>query len=739
MKKIKIFIGSSIDDFKNERTDLSNFLNVKLKNSFQKNFNIDLDAFICENADCGMNSIERSQNKYNRKVEESDIAIFLFGDSVGKYTREEFDTAIKGLSENRNPKVIYPFFKNLDKEQKSDETRDELIKELREIKETHYIEFNHIDTVKMHILFSLQNQLSDCFELTVEDDCCKLLGENLLELKNISEFSNNDVLNKTKRRLAQEIKKHKNIKDEHEENPQNFVCRENLIKSAAEIELLKNKIQEIESNTLKYLLGLVPDMENGEISQRQKNAFEHMKKGNYSEALEEFDFEETQNEYEHYQILTDQFLKKAETFIEDDKTYINILKTQVEDEGRFDEINKRYERIVTIVKKYHVKLWELLEYSAFLRNQYQFRKSIEIAEIYESLSGMSSEKNDEELFGLYNSLAICYKNLFVIDKAEYYYDKALDIGRNLYEKNPLKNGYHLSVVLRNAAILNEKINPVKSENLIREAVDIVKHTYNSSDEEYKHFLSMAYVFIYRLNKHKITEEIKQNCFVEAMDMLKDLESENSVKYGKDLASLYGVYADYYLHINDLKSAKKYAQMSSEKLEYLNKVFPEETRICIAENKITWGLIHVYSDEYKESETCYKTAIGIFRALYPKEPEVAFSIIYVFVFLADLYLTCERWEDAEKLREETETLFDKAIAVNGMVFEPSKAFFHYEIGLVYANQHRVFQAVKSYLLAFKLAFKNRKLFPTCKNLCKECLNAPVLIIKKPKIFIKKPEK
>ena len=53
----------------------------------------------------------RSQDEYNKAVEDSDIFVSLFHTKVGKYTEEEFETAFKTFKANNKPK-IFTFFKD---------------------------------------------------------------------------------------------------------------------------------------------------------------------------------------------------------------------------------------------------------------------------------------------------------------------------------------------------------------------------------------------------------------------------------------------------------------------------------------------------------------------------------------------------------------------------------------------------------------------------------------------------
>lgn len=107
IKIIKVFIASSIDEFKEIRKETASFF-LKLNNIL-----IDSDVFIqfvqCEEMDSDI-SKTRKQDEYNRFIKECDFVIFLFGEKLGDYTSEELDVAIQSFQDRNHPN-IFMFFK----------------------------------------------------------------------------------------------------------------------------------------------------------------------------------------------------------------------------------------------------------------------------------------------------------------------------------------------------------------------------------------------------------------------------------------------------------------------------------------------------------------------------------------------------------------------------------------------------------------------------------------------------
>ena len=106
MNTANIFIASS-SELSEDRKEFREFLSVENDSLHEKGAYIKLvqwehflDAI----------SETRLQDEYNKTVREADIVICLFYTKAGKYTQEEFDTALKQFKETGRP-IIYTYFK----------------------------------------------------------------------------------------------------------------------------------------------------------------------------------------------------------------------------------------------------------------------------------------------------------------------------------------------------------------------------------------------------------------------------------------------------------------------------------------------------------------------------------------------------------------------------------------------------------------------------------------------------
>ena len=90
MKKLKIFLASSIVELKEERNEIGDFIRRIQDELIDMDYRIQL--FECEFFDNSI-ALTRKQDEYNDEIEKSDIFVMLVGSKLGNYTFEEFKIA----------------------------------------------------------------------------------------------------------------------------------------------------------------------------------------------------------------------------------------------------------------------------------------------------------------------------------------------------------------------------------------------------------------------------------------------------------------------------------------------------------------------------------------------------------------------------------------------------------------------------------------------------------------------
>lgn len=107
MKILKIFLASS-SELANDRKEFELFIGRENKTLAKKNLFLELITW-----EDFINSMSRTrlQQEYNNAIKSCDIFLLLFFSKVGKYTKEEFETAFGNFKSHNKP-LIFTYFKN---------------------------------------------------------------------------------------------------------------------------------------------------------------------------------------------------------------------------------------------------------------------------------------------------------------------------------------------------------------------------------------------------------------------------------------------------------------------------------------------------------------------------------------------------------------------------------------------------------------------------------------------------
>ena len=107
MKIIRIFVASSAE-LKLERMELVDLMQDL--NEVYEEKSIKLKPVLWEYMDSSMRA-ERKEDEYLVELCKCEICIVMFWQTIGEYTVEELDVAVKEMRAGRNPKQVYLLFK----------------------------------------------------------------------------------------------------------------------------------------------------------------------------------------------------------------------------------------------------------------------------------------------------------------------------------------------------------------------------------------------------------------------------------------------------------------------------------------------------------------------------------------------------------------------------------------------------------------------------------------------------
>lgn len=153
MEEIKIFVASSILNFKSERKSLAVLFSGINNRAIKQN--VFLNVKFCEEMDNAIGKT-RKQDEYNKHINESDMVIFLIDQECHPYTMEEFDTAIGDNSISHI--LVFQKQENIVKEKdKSVRAMEIKAEKSRKVTFIEYVNFSEVEQYITNIILELYN------------------------------------------------------------------------------------------------------------------------------------------------------------------------------------------------------------------------------------------------------------------------------------------------------------------------------------------------------------------------------------------------------------------------------------------------------------------------------------------------------------------------------------------------------------------------------------------------------
>lgn len=154
-KTIRIFLSSAIDELKDERDILSDYIFNTISPIFSKN-GIEIELFKMDDIDWGYAG-KPSQNAVDDYIKKCDICIFIFKQKINNETIHEYNKAHELQNTKKQSIFVYYF------DESEDKKSHDLTAFLNQLKEDrnriYWTVCKDIDTMKSHFLFSLLKKL----------------------------------------------------------------------------------------------------------------------------------------------------------------------------------------------------------------------------------------------------------------------------------------------------------------------------------------------------------------------------------------------------------------------------------------------------------------------------------------------------------------------------------------------------------------------------------------------------
>lgn len=367
MKRINIFVGSSIIELEKERQDFSeiiNDLNVKLQNA-------DIVFYLhkCENVSGNMLHSSTQELIDNTMILNSDYSYFIIKTFFHQWTKHEFEIAYDSFVKNGKPLISVMFCKLDDTKQLSQEAID-FQNKLQDMG-YYYKQYRNSEELKLNIVLNIiVDDLLSGKELTVEDDGLYFGDIKIIDMNQITSYNNHIELGRLQHQLAKLEKEESTCEDKRERR----LLRE-------QIHEINVSIHEIESLIYQTMLNLTKVSRDG-LTPLLKRAIHFIENGEIEKAAEILNIDDVNMELDSYIEKTDLSLKGVQSAIE---TAFIAVETMLQLPITFErslEIERLFQKIISLETNYNLNRYHYGLYVRYLLNQHKYDNAIKYAWLY---------------------------------------------------------------------------------------------------------------------------------------------------------------------------------------------------------------------------------------------------------------------------------------------------------------------------------------------------------------------
>ena len=692
MKNIKIFLVPSSDAVMGDMTGVRDFFRQLNEMYFDSGINFSI-----------LNANEMTKNELKEHVADSDLSFFLFFEDVSADMRSCFDIFFESFKKTDKPKIV-TYFKYTESPNDMTEAVREFSQMLGNELKHYYNNYNSIDTLKLGILMQIKVMRLDASQITISDDGMICLnGQPVADTSKIPMFEFNDRLNELKSRYDELTKEWGRLRTLRMDDPNNEELYFEFSKVATERDDTKKALREFEDLLLKTSEELAA--QKGEMSPRQAEAYRLLEMGDVDGACEILPLDELLEDIRRNRRFAKNATAPLETNVEELATRITALNMKGLNNDTVAEIRRIYEEIYdTFCDTRNIGWSKLNDYAAFLYNQNDYAKAIEVAENLRWYYSAPDSKVDEYyLGGLYNLLGLLYHSQNKPEKAEEYYLAAIEIMKRLVEKNGDVYEPALAASYNNAGIFYKNQGQSgKAEKYYLAAIEIQKRLVEKNADAYEPDLAMSYnnsgVFYHKQGQFEKAEKY----YLAAIEIRERLVKKNADAYEPDLAMSYNSAGVFYHEQGQPDKAEKYYLAAIEIRERLVEKNADAYEPDLATSYNNAGAFYDDQNQPDKAEKYFLDAIEIKERLVKKnadayEPDLAMSYNNAGFF----YAKQNQSEKAEEYYLAAIEIRERLVEKNAAAYEPDLAVSYNNAGVFYKNQGQPDKAEKYYLDAIEI--------------------------------------
>ncbi len=633
MTTIHIFLGSSLDELHLDSETMGNYVR-KLNDIY-----MDRDIWI---------QLDRGDEleEYNEEIGQSDIFLVLFYNQAGQDTIDQFHEALKRF-QNTGAPAILTFFRQgdgYDPKKSVLEFMDELGEQLG-----HYFKkYTHIDTVKLVLLLQMKLMKLDV-PIELEESVITVAGKQVLTLENIPMWAENIDFQSLKKQYQACERAYLDAKAA----TTNPITDPVFLRASEQWHEAKKALRKLEQELFEIALKIEEKSNDGTLTERQRKAYELMEQGDTEgannildlrEILDDVEDTETWKQQAHEKV-DQQANKKLEQNVQELLLRIEILKTQVQNPSRFEEIQETFEEAVGIEERNHLAKIAMWEYVLYLYNQKDYNHAIPLAKQY--MQDVEQHGDKKQIAGAANMLGLLYHDTNRLELAEQEYLQAKEIREQLAAEHPSAYQSDLASTCNNLGVLHLDTNRL---------------------------------------------ELAEQEYLQAKEIREQLAAENPSAYQPDLANICNNLGALYTRTNRMGDAEREHLRAKEICEQLSAENPMAYQPALAESCINLGNSYVNTNRMDKAEQEYLRAKKIYKQLAAGHPSAYQpGLADICHNLGILYTDTNHIDKAEQEYLRAKKIYKQLAAENPSVYQPNLAETCNNLGILYASTNRMDKA------------------------------------------------
>ena len=768
MTTIHIFLGSSLDELRLDREEMGNY--VRKLNDVYIDRGIYIKLYECEYENAAMVS-GRKQEEYNEEIRQSDIFLVLFYNKAGQYTIEEFREAYKRFQNTGAPAILTCFRQG--EGYAPDQSVLEFMDELDEQLGHYFKRYTHIDSVKLTLLLQMKLMKLDV-PIELEESAVTVDGKQLLTLENIPMWAENIDFQSLKKQYQACERAYLDAKAATTDPVTDPV----FLQASEQWNEAKKALRKLEQELFAIALKIEEKNNDGTLTERQRKAYELMEQGDSEgannildlrEILDDVEDTETWKQQEHKKV-DQRANKKLEQNVQELLQKIEILKTQVQNPSRFDQIKDIFEKAVSIEERNHLTKVAMWEYALYLYNQKDYNNAIPLAEQYLNDVEKHGDKSDiadaanmlgvlcadtnrmelaeQELLrakeireqlaaenpsayqlvlaGTCNNLGNLYSDTNRLELAEQEHLRAKEIQEQLAIENPSAYQPYLATSCNNLGVLYSDTNRLElAEQEYLRAKEIREQLAAENPSAYQPDLANTCNGLGSLYATTNRLELAEQEYLRAKEIREQLAAKNPSAYQSDLASTCNNLGELYRQNNCIELAEQELLRAKEIYEQLSAENPSAYQPDLAMSCNNLGNLYSDTNRMELAEREYLQSKEIREQLAVENPSAyQQDLASTCNNLGALYAQTRHMDKAEQEYLKAKEIYEQLAAENPSAYQPDLAKICYNLGILYSDMDHMDKAEQEYLLAKKIYESLTKFAPEryasnlviiCKNL------------------------